>query len=71
MVNWNSRAVRVGMVIDANLRVIKVTEMKGKRYIHLRIANLPPGFEAKDFVVTVFANQQDITLSEANQEIPG
>lgn len=71
MVNWNSAAVRVGMIIDANLRVYKVTERKGVRYIHLRIANLPAGFEARPIVVTVQASQQDVTLAEANQEIRG
>lgn len=67
MVNWNSRSIGVGMVIDANLRVVKVTESKKVRRIHLRIINLPDGFEAKEIVVTVRADQQDNTLEEANQ----
>jgi hypothetical protein len=58
------------MVIDSNLVVVKVTESKGFRRIYLRITNLPAGFEAKDVVVTVPASQQDLTLKEANMEIP-
>lgn len=70
MVNWNSRGIRVGMMLGVNLRVIKVTESKGVRRITLRLTDLPAGFEAKDIVVTTLASQQDVTLAEANQELP-
>lgn len=70
MVNWNSRVVRVGMVLDASMVVVKVTETKGVRRITLKLTNLPTGFEAKDIVVTVPANQQDLSLAEARMELP-
>lgn len=71
MANWNSRGIRVGMVLDANLKVIKVTERNGVRRIYLGVSNLPPGFEADNFSLTVQASQQDVTVAEANMEIIG
>lgn len=70
MVNWNSRGIRVGMVLGVNLKVIKVTERQNIRRIFLRLTNLPAGFEANDIVVTVHSSLQDITVKEANQELP-
>lgn len=70
MVNWNTRGVRVGMVLDANMRVVKVADTNGIRRITLKITNLPAGFEAKDVVITVPANQQDVSLAEARMELP-
>ena len=68
MVNWNSRGIRKGMSIPLNLTVTKVTERDGFRSIHLKHNpnDLPPGFDAKEFVIRVSASQQDVTLQEAN-----
>lgn len=70
MVNWNSRAIRVGMVISANMRVTKVTERGDWRFIHLKVLDLPAGVEVEKFILKVRADQQDVTLAEANQELP-
>lgn len=70
MVNWNSRAIKKGMVIPLNLRVTRVTERDGFRIIHLEVSpnDLPPGFEGKDLKIRVVASTQDLTLAEANGE---
>lgn len=68
MVNWNSRGIRVGMKIPLNLTVTKVTERDGFRHIHLKVSanDLPAGFDAREFVITVPVSAQDVTLDEAN-----
>lgn len=70
MATWNPKGVRVGMVLDTNLRVANVVERNGFRYIHLAASNLPAGFAAQDIVLTVPASQQEVTLEESNMEIP-
>lgn len=67
---FDARGVRKGMVLPLNLTVDKVTERDGFRNIHLAVRNadLPAGFEAKDFVIRVPADTQDLTVGEANNE---
>jgi len=67
MVNWNSRAIKKGMTLDAQLEVTNVTEKGALRYIHLKLRGLPAGFDVKNPIVLVVPNsQQDITVAEAN-----
>lgn len=67
MVNWNSRAIKKGMVLGGILEVVRVSEKGALRLFHMGLRGMPAGFDvSKPVVLTVPSSEQDITLAEAN-----